>query len=98
MRAINQLPNNQDYNYINPSNTGKIIIDNVILPEGAIYIKRYNPTRGESRAAARRTSMSTEMIWRVANAIRPGVPVNIDRILGASYNTRSALEALLAHT
>lgn len=38
------------------------------------------------------------MIRRVANAISPGMPINIDRILGASYNTRSALETLLAHT
>lgn len=38
------------------------------------------------------------MIRRVAHAISQGVPINIDRILGASYNTRSALEALLAHT
>ena len=38
------------------------------------------------------------MIRRVAHAISPDVPINIDRILGASYNTRSALEALLAHT
>ena len=98
MRAISQLPRNQEYNYINPSNTGRIIIDDIILPEGSIYIRRYNPVRGKSRADARRISISTEMLWRVANAIRPGVPVNIDRILGASYNTRSALEALLAHT
>jgi len=38
------------------------------------------------------------MISRVANAVRPYQPINIDRVLGASYNTRSALEALLAHT
>lgn len=38
------------------------------------------------------------MIWRIANAIRQGVPVNIDRVVGASYNTRSVLETLLAHT
>ena len=38
------------------------------------------------------------MISRVANAIRPNQPINIERILGGSYNTRSALEALLAHT
>ncbi len=41
--------------------------------------------------------MSSEMIWRYANAFRPGVPVNIDRALGGSYNTRSVLESLLAH-
>ena len=38
------------------------------------------------------------MLWRVASAFRPEVPINIDRLLGASYNTRSVLEALLAHT
>ncbi len=38
------------------------------------------------------------MLWRLANAVRPNYPVNVDRIFGASYNTRSALEALLAHT
>lgn len=38
------------------------------------------------------------MIWRIANALRPNVPINVDRVLGGSYNTRSALEALIAHT
>lgn len=38
------------------------------------------------------------MIWRIANSIRAAVPVNFDRVLGGSYNTRSAFEALLAHT
>lgn len=38
------------------------------------------------------------MIWRIANSIRPGIPVNFDRVLGASYNTRSAFESLLVHT
>jgi len=98
VRAINQLPRTQEYNYINPSNSGKIIIDDIILPEGSIYIKRYNPAKGESRVNATRTPISTEMLWRVANAIRAGVPINIDRVLGASYNTRSALESLIAHT
>jgi type II restriction enzyme len=38
------------------------------------------------------------MIWRIANAFREGEPINFDRVLGASYNTRSAFEALIAHT
>ena len=38
------------------------------------------------------------MLWRVANILASGEPINFDRLLGASYNTRSALEALLAHT
>ena len=37
-------------------------------------------------------------IRRVSNAINPGEPFNIDRILGASYNTRSVLETLIALT
>lgn len=89
---------NQDYNYINPSTTTKIIIDRIVGNEGPIYIKRYDPTKGEARNQAKTASISTAMIWRVANAVREDVPINIDRIVGASYNTRSVLEALLAHT
>ncbi len=70
----------------------------MVLPEGPISIKRYDPTKGQRRADARRTNISSPMIWRVANAVQEGVPINVDRVLGASYNTRSALEALLAHT
>ncbi|WP_279041836.1 restriction endonuclease, partial [Brevibacillus borstelensis] len=39
-----------------------------------------------------------EMIWRVANAFFPNQPINLDRVLGGSYNTRSVLETLIAHT
>jgi len=34
----------------------------------------------------------------LANALIPSQPINVDRLFGASYNTRSVLEALLAHT
>ena len=34
----------------------------------------------------------------MANAIEPGRPINVDRVFGASYNSRSAFEALLLHT
>lgn len=37
-------------------------------------------------------------IWRIANACSEGEPFNVDRILGASYNTRSVFETLLALT
>jgi type II restriction enzyme len=68
------------------------------LPEGPITIERYNPTKGEKVSAAKKVTLSAKMLWRVANNIEPNTPFNIDRILGASYNTRSALETLLAHT
>lgn len=98
VRAIGQLPRNQDYHYIHTATRTRIIIDSVNSPEGPITIKRYNPTRREKRRNAKSTTISTQAIWRVANAISEGLPVNLDRVLGASYNIRSALEALLAHT
>jgi hypothetical protein len=98
VRAIAQLPRDQDYLYIHPATRTRIIIDGVNLPEGPIMIKRYDPTKRVARRNAKRSTISTQLIWRVANACSEGVPVNLDRVLGASYNSRSALETLLAHT
>lgn len=70
----------------------------VAQPEGSITIARYNPNKGEKQSAAAEATISSAMLWRVANAFEEGIPVNFDRVLGASYNTRSALEALLAHS
>lgn len=67
-------------------------------PEGPIYIKRFNPGKGETAKHAKRETISKQMLWRIANAFRVGEPINFDRVLGGSYNTRSVLEALLAHT
>lgn len=95
---INQLPKNQDYNYINERTKGLIRITRVELPGGPIYIKRWNPSKGGTSDTAREESISSEMVWRVANAIFEGQPINLDRVLGGSYNTRSVLESLIAHT
>ena len=96
--AINQLPKNRDYNYINPSTKGLIRIIDVALPEGPITIKRWTPAKGQSPDDVKNETISSEMIWRVANAFFEGQPVNIDRVLAGSYNTRSVLESLTAHT
>lgn len=96
--SINQLDKNQAYNYINPRTKGLIKIDGVDLPEGPIRIKRWNPTKGEIEGNQSVDTISSEMLWRVANAINQNQPINLDRILGGSYNTRSVLETLLAHT
>lgn len=98
VKAISLLPRNVNYNYINPRTPGLIHIENVTLPSGPIHIKRWNPNKGESLSNAKIESISTEMIWRVANALSEGEPANLDRILGASYNTRSVLETLIALT
>ena len=94
--AINRLSRDQAFDYISLRTSTKIQITGITLPEGPIRFKRWNPH--QQNGAVKEFTISTHMLWRVANAIRPGCPINIDRILGASYNTRSALECMLAHT
>jgi hypothetical protein len=95
---INQLDKKNIYNYLNPRNKGLIQIVNVEKPEGPIWINRWDPSKGQTKKSKKAATISPEMIWRVANAISVGQPFNIDRILGASFNTRSVLETLLALT
>ena len=90
IRLINQLPRNIRYNYVNPKNRNTIEIVNIVFPEGPISIKRSNSSEIQT--------ISKNMIWRLANSVEEGIPVNMERVFGASYNTRSVLEALLAHT
>jgi type II restriction enzyme len=98
VKAINQLPKDRAYHYINPRTKGQIHLVRADLPEGPIVIKRHNPSEGDTLEQAKDETISTKMLWRVANAIRTGQPVNLDRVLGGSYNTRSVLETLMAHT
>lgn len=98
VNSINKLPKNISYDYPNQKTKTKIDIVRVDLPEGPITINRYNPSKGEGPNSGKHESISTKMIWRIANAMEEGKPINFDRVLGASYNTRSAFEALLLHT
>lgn len=98
LNDINSLDKTVVYEYPHSKTQTKIVISRVVLPEGPIYIKRYNPSKGESLDKAKEQTISSKMLWRLASAIAPEKPVNIDRIFGASYNTRSVLEALLLHT
>ena len=95
---INRLSRDKFYSYIAPTTSTKIMIVDITRPEGPIRIKRFNPEQGQSPETATISSISANMIWRIANAISENQPINFDRILGASYNTRSALEALIAYT
>lgn len=95
---INQLDRNQVYNYVYSGNKGLIKIVGVDFPEGPIRVKRWDTSKGKTESQAKEEFISTEMIWRIANAFNPRQPINFDRILGGSYNTRSVLEALLAHS
>lgn len=96
--AISALPKNRTYNYVNPATHTVIRIEDVEKPYGPITIRRWNPSKGETEADSSLQTISKEMLFRVSNAVTEGMPINIDRVLGASYNTRSALEALICHT
>ncbi|MCB9045061.1 MAG: restriction endonuclease [Chitinophagales bacterium] len=95
---IKHLDKNNLYHYVSNRNKGQIKILSIDGPEGPIRVKRWNAEKGESEGTAEEVSISTEMIWRIANAFSPLRPINFDRVLGASYNTRSVLEALIVHT
>lgn len=94
-RAINSLDRNRLYGYVNPKNHGEIQIVRVQLPEGPITIRRRDSI---GSAWGVEESISSQMLWRLANALNTRIPINVDRVFGGSYNTRSVLEALIAHT
>lgn len=95
---IGTLPFNQQLNYIHEKTSGLFLISNIVFPEGPITIKRWNPAKGESISQASKSTISSDMIWRLANAFEEDQPINVDRVFGASYNTRSVLESLIAYT
>jgi len=90
VKAISGLPKDQWFEYINPKNKGKVKVVSVTMPEGPITLQRFDKKINES--------ISSKMIWRLANSMLPNAPVNVDRVFAGSYNTRSVLETLMAHT
>ena len=90
------LPKDRWYEYISETTRTQVRVVRTVAPEGPIRVERRDP--GRNGGASRSATISSQMIWRIANACTPGAPFNFDRILGASYNTRSLLETLLAHT
>jgi len=94
VRSINALDKNRTYGYVNVATHGEIKIVRVGLTEGPIVIKR----RKIGEDWSEEIPIGPQMIWRLANALNSRIPINVDRVLGGSYNTRSVLEALLAHT
>jgi type II restriction enzyme len=97
VKAIDQLPQGRIYEYPNKKTKTKICVHSVSLPVGPIKIERFIKNKS-GKATSKIQSISKNIISRYANSFSEGIPVNIDRVLGASYNTRSSLEALLAAT
>lgn len=94
---LSSLPKNQPLTYINDATHTVVAIADIARPYGPITILRWNPSKGESAADGTTQTISSAMLYRVANAFTEGTPINFDRLLGASYNTRSALESLMCH-
>ncbi len=89
VRAIENLPKDQWFEYVNLRNKGRVRFVRATSAEGPIIIQR-NDNEPES--------ISSVMLWRLANAMQPNIPINVDRVFAGSYNTRSVLETLLAHS
>lgn len=104
VRAIRSIPGlfNRNLNYINPENSGLFRVVSIDGDDGPIKIKRWCPNHKDARkrtfASAPTDSISTGALWRIANAISEGEPLNVDRIFGGSYNWRSVLETLIVLT
>ncbi len=96
VKAISNLPKNQWFEYVSARTRTQVRFKSVAGPEGPIAVERRNPNKKNGFASS--VTLSTSMIWRIANACMKNTPINVDRVLGASYNTRSLLETLLAHT
>lgn len=77
-----------------PSGKGECRIVDVQPPEGPILFKRRNDTTPWERCKTE--CISGPLLWRVVNALNTGIPIQIDRVVGASYNCRSVLEAIIA--
>lgn len=93
LKAISQLDQNINYDYPNQRTKTKFQILSAQRPEGPIKVLRTN-----AKGKQANVTISSNALWRVANAIQSNEPFQIDRVVGASYNNRSLLEAILALT
>lgn len=104
VRAIGSIPKlyKTDFNYINPNNSGLFRVISIDGLDGPIKIKRWWPNHKDEEkrtfSKAKTESISKGALWRISNALSEGEPLNVDRVLGASYNWRSVLETLIALT
>jgi type II restriction enzyme len=92
VKTIARLPKDRWFEYVNVTSSTQVRVVSVTQPSGPIRIER------KHKGAVKESTISSQMLARFVNSTEEGVPVNIDRVLGASYNTRAALEALLART
>ena len=80
-----------------PSGKGLFVVTDVTRPEGPITFKRQKKGEFVDWRKIEEDTIPTNLLWRYVNALKKGTPTNIDRVVGASYNCRSVLEAIVAH-
>lgn len=96
VNAIALLGMNKAYVY--PAGQTEVKITDVKKPEGPIKFVRWGS--GKSEATASKGGISVNQLVTAADVFsrKPNYPIHFDRLFSAGSNSRSALEALLAHT
>lgn len=57
IEAISSLSRDKDFGYINPHTPGRIRVDDVMLPSGPVYIRRWNPAKGRTDKGHQRNNI-----------------------------------------
>jgi type II restriction enzyme len=93
VNSIAQLEKGKFYKY--PSSKNEIKITEIVRPEGPI---KFVLLKGKDKDEEK--TISERMLGIAASvfAEKPNYPIHFDRLFAAGGNTRSAFEALLAHT
>jgi hypothetical protein len=93
LNEITNLGTSREYTYISGNNVVKLA--RIIYPEGPVVFMRRN-NQGQLVSERITPRMLTKMA--LVCSAKPNYPIHVDRLFSAGGNTRSALEALLAHT
>lgn len=91
---LRRLPVDREYTYINTATKKKIRLVQVIGYDRIVFRRC---SQEDSLDAAKDENISYAFVQRYAMALKSKLPTNVDRAVGASYNARSVLEALVAH-
>lgn len=92
LELIDQLPKNINFYYVSGGDS-KACLYSVKGESLTVEAARANKDGSFDRA-----NMSSDIISKLCSTILPNVPFKMDSILGASGNTRSVYESLMAHT
>ncbi len=99
VNEIAQLDLSKVYTYVSENTDFRVI--GIKRPDGPITFKRWEHGLAEPhRTEGQTPSISKVMLATMALvcSAKPNHPIHIDRLFSAGGNTRSAFEALLAHT